>query len=96
MFRVRNKKETIYAYNEVEKSNAINTLAGKPEITRFKGLGEISPHEFKNFIGENIRLEKVIYRDNNSIDKTLSYYMGKNTPGRQEFIINNLVIEEDV
>jgi len=96
LFRVRNKKETIYAYNEAEKNNAINTLAGKPEITRFKGLGEISPHEFKNFIGENIRLEKVIYRDNNSIDKTLSYYMGKNTPTRQEFIINNLVVEEDV
>ena len=96
LFRVRNKKETIYAYNEAEKNNAINTLVGKPEITRFKGLGEISPHEFKNFIGENIRLDKVIYRDNNSIDKTLSYYMGKNTPTRQEFIINNLVVEEDV
>ena len=93
LFRVRNKMNTVYAYDEIEKNNAIEKLNGKIEITRFKGLGEISPNEFINFINENIRLEPVLYKDDISIEDVLSYYMGKNTQMRQEFIIDNLKIE---
>ncbi len=96
LFRVRDKKETIYCYDESEKQAAIRKLRGKPEITRFKGLGEISPDEFGNFIGEDIRLEPVIMSKDTSIEKILGYYMGKNTPQRQKFIINNLRVEEDL
>jgi topoisomerase-4 subunit B len=96
LFRVRNKKETLYCYSDEEKQAAINKLGGKPEITRFKGLGEISPHEFENFIGEEIRLDPVILDRESSIKKVLSYYMGKNTPDRQLFIIDNLRIEKDI
>ena len=96
LFRVRNKKETIYAYSEKERNNAINKLKSKPEITRFKGLGEISPHEFKMFIGENMKLVPVISKGKIPIQETLSYYMGKNTPERQQFIIENLKIEEEL
>ena len=96
LFRVRNKKETIYCYTPKEREDAIRKLGTKPEITRFKGLGEISPDEFGNFINENIRLTPVILSEDNSIPKTLSYYMGKNTPDRQNFIISNLKIEVDV
>lgn len=95
LFRVRNKKETIYCYSEEEKQKAITKLGSKPEITRFKGLGEISPDEFGGFIGEDIRLEPVILQKENSIQKILTYYMGKNTPERQNFIIDNLKIEKD-
>lgn len=90
LFRVRNKKETIYCYTEEERINAISRLGKNPEITRFKGLGEISPDEFKNFIGEDIRLEPVVLSKEASIDSILSYYMGKNTQERQDFIIGNL------
>lgn len=93
LFRVRDKNETIYAYDENEKNNAINKLSSNHEITRFKGLGEISPGEFKNFINNNIKLEPVIFKENTSIQEVLSYYMGKNTQDRQSFIIENLVIE---
>jgi topoisomerase IV subunit B len=96
LFRVRNKKETIYCYTDEEKQKAIKKLGPKPEITRFKGLGEISPDEFGSFIGENIRLEPLILHKDTSIPKLLSYYMGKNTPERQKFIIDNLKIEKDV
>ncbi|WP_375324396.1 DNA topoisomerase IV subunit B [Flagellimonas sp. GZD32] len=96
LFRVRNKKETIYCYSEEEKRNAIEKLTGKPEITRFKGLGEISPDEFKHFIGDDIRLEPVMLDKAMSIDNLLQFYMGKNTPDRQEFIINNLKVELDL
>lgn len=96
LFRVRNKKETIYCYNDEERQRAIRKLGGKPEITRFKGLGEISPEEFARFIGSDIRLEPVVLSADSSIEKVLSYYMGKNTPERQEFIIDNLVIEKDI
>ncbi len=96
LFRVRNKKETIYCYTEEERLNAISKLGHRPEITRFKGLGEISPNEFGNFIGEEIRLEPIILKNDTSIPKILDYYMGKNTPARQEFIINNLKYEADV
>jgi topoisomerase-4 subunit B len=95
LFRVRNKKETRYCYNEQERVNAIHDLSPKPEITRFKGLGEISPDEFKHFIGKDIRLEPVLIDRNTSLDDILSYYMGKNTPARQEFIIGNLRIEKE-
>src|SRR6056300_1157826 len=95
LFRVRNKKETIYCYSEKEKTEAIEKLGVKSEITRFKGLGEISPDEFKYFIGEDIRLDPVMLDDNFSIEDLLSFYMGKNTPKRQEFIINNLKVELD-
>ncbi len=94
LFRVRNKKETIYCYSEEERVAAINKLSN-PEITRFKGLGEISPNEFGNFIGENIRLEPIILNEETSIPKLLEYFMGKNTPERQEFIIENLKVELD-
>ncbi len=96
LFRVRNKKETIYCYSEDERKNAIHKLGPKPEITRFKGLGEISPEEFGNFIGENIKLEPVILAKDFTIQQLLSYYMGKNTPERQKFIIENLIIEKDL
>ena len=96
LFRVRNKKETIYCYNAAERTNAINKLRSSPEITRFKGLGEISPNEFKYFIGSTIRLDPVILRRESSVAETLSFYMGKNTPERQVFIIENLRIEEDI
>ena len=95
LFRVRNKKETIYCYDEKEKQKAIQKLGGKPEITRFKGLGEISPEEFGTFIGEEMRIEPVIINKNVHIKQLLTFYMGKNTPDRQEFIINNLKIEKD-
>jgi len=90
LFRVRDKRNTIYAYDESEKKHAINNLNNNCEITRFKGLGEISPDEFKNFIDSNIKLEPVIYKGNTSIIDVLSYYMGKNTQERQQFIIDNL------
>ncbi|UII79702.1 DNA topoisomerase IV subunit B [Flagellimonas sp. CMM7] len=96
LFRVRNKKETIYCYSEEERRNAIEKLTGKPEITRFKGLGEISPDEFKFFIGDDIRLEPVMLDKAMSIDNLLKFYMGKNTPDRQEFIIKNLKVELDL
>ena len=96
LFRVRNKKETIYAYSEEERNKAIDKLKGKPEITRFKGLGEISPHEFKMFIGEDMKLVPVISKGKTPLQETLSYYMGKNTPERQQFIIENLKIEEEL
>ncbi len=95
LFRVRNKKETIYCYSDEEKQRAINKLSPKPEITRFKGLGEISPDEFEGFIGEDIRLEPVILEKESSIPRVLNYYMGKNTPERQRFIIDNLRVERD-
>ncbi len=95
LFRVRDKQQTFYCYSEEEKQTAIGKLRGKPEITRFKGLGEISPDEFNDFIGENIRLEPVILTEDTDIDQVLNYYMGKNTPARQEFIIDNLRIEKD-
>lgn len=96
LFRVRNKKETIYCYSDEERKAAIAKLGPKPEITRFKGLGEISPDEFKNFIGKDIRLEPVLIDQKASIQEMLSYYMGKNTMERQEFIIDNLRVEKDV
>lgn len=96
LFRVRNKKKTIYCYSEEERRNAISELGKNPEITRFKGLGEISPDEFKHFIGEDIRLEPVLLTKEASIDSILSYYMGKNTPERQDFIIDNLRVEKDL
>ena len=95
LFRVRNKKETIYCYSEQEKVDAIEKLGAKSEITRFKGLGEISPDEFKHFIGDDIRLDPIMLDDNFSIEDLLSFYMGKNTPKRQDFIINNLKVELD-
>jgi len=95
LFRVRNKKETIYCYSEEERVNAIEKLKPKPEITRFKGLGEISPDEFKHFIGADIRLDPVMLERSMSIEELLSFYMGKNTPERQEFIIDNLKFEVD-
>lgn len=96
LFRVRNKKETIYCYSEEERKNAIEKLSGKPEITRFKGLGEISPDEFKHFIGDDIRLEPVMLDKAMSIEELLNFYMGKNTPDRQKFIIENLKVEIDL
>ena len=96
LFRVRNKKETIYCYSEEEKQKAINALGGKPEITRFKGLGEISPDEFGKFIGDDIRLQPVILTKDSHLLKLLEFYMGKNTPNRQDFIIDNLRIEMDI
>lgn len=95
LFRVRNKKETIYCYSEEEKQAAVAKLGSKPEITRFKGLGEISPDEFGTFIGEDIRLQPVNIDKEKHLQKTLEFYMGKNTPDRQEFIIENLRIELD-
>ena len=96
LFRVRNKQKTFYCYTDEERQRAIHELKGKPEITRFKGLGEISPDEFKNFIGADIRLDPVTLKKGDKISELLSFYMGKNTPTRQEFIIDNLRIEEDI
>ncbi|MDR4503972.1 MAG: type IIA DNA topoisomerase subunit B [Candidatus Scalindua sp.] len=96
LFRVRNKKETIYCYNEGEKQKAVDTLGKNAEITRFKGLGEISPHEFEQFIGADIHLEPLVLGQKDSIIQLLSYYMGKNTPNRQRFIIDNLQVEKDL
>ncbi len=96
LFRVRNKKETIYCYSEEERKAAIEKLKGKPEITRFKGLGEISPNEFKLFIGKDMRIDPVIIGKDRSVLDLLGYYMGKNTPDRQTFIIDNLVVEKDL
>ncbi|MEC8884992.1 MAG: type IIA DNA topoisomerase subunit B, partial [Bacteroidota bacterium] len=95
LFRVRNKKKTIYCYSEQERRDAIEELSGKPEITRFKGLGEISPDEFKHFIGDSIRLAPIMLDEAMSIEEILQFYMGKNTPDRQKFIINNLKVELD-
>jgi len=96
LFRVRNKKETIYCYDNKEKIEAEKKLSGKLEITRFKGLGEISPHEFKNFIGSNIKLDPVLLKNDSEIEELLTFYMGKNTQNRQAFIIDNLRVEKDV
>ena len=96
LFRVRDKKKTIYAYSEEEKRKAVDELSGKPEITRFKGLGEISPDEFKNFIGKDMRLSPVTIKGETSLNQVLSYYMGKNTPQRQDFVIENLRIEQNI
>ncbi len=96
LFRVRNKKETIYCYSDEERQRAIHKLGNKPEITRFKGLGEISPEEFGKFIGDDIRLQPVRIDKEKHLIKTLEFYMGKNTPDRQDFIIENLRIEMDV
>ncbi|MDR2087361.1 MAG: type IIA DNA topoisomerase subunit B [Dysgonamonadaceae bacterium] len=96
LFRVRNKKETIYCYSEEERFSAIEKLSPNPEITRFKGLGEISPSEFKHFIGKDLRLDPVTMKRSDAVKEMLEFYMGKNTMERQNFIINNLVVEEDV
>ncbi len=96
LFRVRNKKETLYCYSEEEKETAVEKLGGNPEITRFKGLGEISPDEFKNFIGKDMRLEPVTLSRGDAVSDLLEFYMGKNTPERQNFIIDNLRVEEDL
>ena len=96
LFRVRNKQETIYCYDESEKQDAVKKLGNKPEITRFKGLGEISPEEFERFIAEDMRLQPVILEQGDNIQKLLEDFMGKNTPSRQEFIIKNLKVERDL
>ena len=96
LFRVRNKKETLYCYSETEKQKAIEKLGSKPEITRFKGLGEISPSEFAHFIGTDIKLDPVIIPQGMATKETLMFYMGKNTPERQNFIIENLYVEKDL
>jgi topoisomerase-4 subunit B len=96
LFRVRNKKETLYCYTEEERVNAIKKLGTNPEITRFKGLGEISPNEFGNFISKDIRLDQVRMRKEDAAKELLDFYMGKNTPDRQNFIIDNLVVDEDM
>ncbi|MCK5170115.1 MAG: type IIA DNA topoisomerase subunit B, partial [Bacteroidales bacterium] len=93
LFRVRNKKETVYCYSEEEKEKALNKLGANPEITRFKGLGEISPDEFKYFIGKDIRLDPVRLRKDDAVKDLLEFYMGKNTPERQDFIVENLKVE---
>jgi len=95
LFRVRNKQKTIYCYSEEEKQAAITVIGTKAEITRFKGLGEISPEEFGEFINENIKLSPVIIADDKEMSGLLEYYMGKNTQQRQDFIIDNLRIEKD-
>jgi topoisomerase-4 subunit B len=96
LFRVRNKKDTYYCYSEDERKSAISKVGKNPEITRFKGLGEISPDEFKHFIGKDIRLEPVIFGRNDNLAQLLEFYMGKNTPDRQLFIIDNLKVEKDI
>ncbi len=96
IFRVRNKEKTYYCYSEGEKNDIINSSKGKFEITRFKGLGEISPNEFKNFIGDDIKLDPVIIDKQTTIEELLKFYMGKNTPDRQQFIIENLKVELDL
>ena len=93
LFRVRNKQETIYCYDQIEKDKAIKKLGSKPEITRFKGLGEISPNEFARFIGEDMKLQPVMMLPDTHIQQLLEYYMGKNTPSRQDFIIDNLKVD---
>ena len=93
---MRNKKQTLYCYNNKERIQAIEKLGKSAEITRFKGLGEISPNEFKYFIGDNMRLDPVIIGSDTKIEEILKYFMGKNTPERQEFIIDNLKVEEDL
>jgi topoisomerase-4 subunit B len=95
LFRVRNKKKTTYCYTDEERLAAIAELGPNPEITRFKGLGEISPDEFRHFIGPSMRLDPVFLKHTGEIDSILAYYMGKNTPERQRFIIENLRLEED-
>ena len=96
LFRVRNKQETIYCYDEGEKQAAMKKLGGKPEITRFKGLGEISPDEFAKFISSDMRVQPVMIMPETHIQEILEYYMGKNTPQRQDFIIENLKVELDL
>ena len=96
LFRVRNKQNTIYCYNQEERQEAVNKLGKNPEITRFKGLGEISPDEFRFFIGSDIRLEPVRLTKDDTIADLLEFYMGKNTPDRQNFIIDNLKVELDL
>ena len=96
LFRVRNKKKTFYCYDDEERNKAIEELGKNPEITRFKGLGEISPSEFKNFIGDDIRLEPIILNRKSKINDLLSFYMCKNTQERQEFIIDKLRVEKDL
>jgi len=96
LFRVRDKKNTHYCYNDEERISAIKKLKGKAEITRFKGLGEISPGEFKHFIGSSIRLDPVLLHRDASLKEIMSFYMGKNTPQRQTFIIDNLRVEDDL
>jgi topoisomerase-4 subunit B len=96
LFRVRNKQKTIYCYNDDERKRAIAEIGAKAEITRFKGLGEISPEEFQQFIGEDMRKEPVLINQDAQIKDMLSYYMGKNTPDRQVFIIDNLRVEKDI
>ncbi len=96
LFRVRDKSKTVYCYSDQERKDALEELKGKPEITRFKGLGEISPGEFKHFIGESIRLEPVVIGKDTPVQKLLEFYMGKNTPDRQQFIIENLKVEKDI
>ena len=96
LFRVRNKQETIYCYDESEKQKAVAKLGNKPEITRFKGLGEISPDEFARFIGPEMKLQPVIMEQGEHVQNLLEYYMGKNTPQRQDFIIENLKVEESI
>ena len=96
IFRVRNKEKTNYCYSESEKNEILNSSKGKFEITRFKGLGEISPNEFKNFIGDNIKLDPVIIDTSTTVEELLKFYMGKNTPDRQQFIIDNLKVELDI
>ncbi|HQG55709.1 MAG TPA: toprim domain-containing protein, partial [Bacteroidales bacterium] len=96
LFRVRNSKETRYCYTEEEKRQAIRDLGPNPEITRFKGLGEISPDEFRHFIGKDMRLEPVRMKRDDTVNGFLEFYMGKNTPERQDFIIENLRVEEDI
>ena len=96
LFRVRNKKETMYCYSEDERLNALKKLGANAEITRFKGLGEISPDEFVHFIGKDMRLDQVTLRKGDAVSDLLAFYMGKNTSERQNFIIDNLVVEEDI
>ena len=96
IFRVRNKEKTHYCYSESEKNEILNSSNGKFEITRFKGLGEISPDEFKNFIGDDMKLDPVVIDHTTTIENLLSFYMGKNTPDRQQFIIENLKVELDL
>ena len=96
LFRVRNKKKTFYCYDQAEKITALEKLGAGSEITRFKGLGEISPEEFSAFIGDDIRLDPVLLESKTKVKELLSYYMGKNTPERKKFLIKNLRVEEDV
>ena len=96
LFRVRNKQKTIYCYSEAERDRAVKQLGRNPEITRFKGLGEISPAEFKGFIGEDIRLEEVTLENAHNLKEILRFYMGDNTDDRRQYIVDNLRIEEDL